>query len=224
MKRPYALEALIAYIGNEKKAEIFDHIFSKIDQNKFALIWSWPGFLAGFWYLFYRRAFLYGAIWFAFFFLLPIPFDCKIILSSLLGGLLTPHILRHQYLTVKENIEKRHEEKSERLTLLKERGGRNRWAIYVPIVFSVVFLWASRPYIGLFMELNKKETFAQKSELIVDFIQERTPSFSQEKADELEKRLTVLMEKSHKKEISNTDAEKEIQELIDVILTEMRKK
>ncbi|MHA1550037.1 MAG: hypothetical protein ACTSXV_01125 [Alphaproteobacteria bacterium] len=210
MKKPYEIDALIAYVGDALKAKKFNTAFEKLEKNKFAFVWSWQGFTFGFWYLFYRRAFLFGAIWFALFFLTPLSLPIKIIFSSLLGGLFIPSLLKKQYHATKKTIESKHKNRTERLALLAERGGVNRWALYIPVVFFFITAFTMRPYFGLMYDLMISKTAQETSHVMMIFIKERAPQTPEERLVYFEKKMTTLLLQKENNDIPSERVDAEL--------------
>ncbi|MBN1783434.1 MAG: DUF2628 domain-containing protein [Alphaproteobacteria bacterium] len=202
----YEKEALSAYIGDSKKAQSFEKIFKKYDKNPKSFIFLWPAFLFGFWYLWYRRAFLEASIWFAVFFLIPIEPETKIIISTILGTVGIPMILYNRYKKTKKEIEARVKDKAARLELLKEKGGTRKAAIVIPSLIMVFFIFVFAQFSSLFMGMTNAKTPAEMTKVMITYTEKNVRTLESKEKNEIEKQLTQVFTEIKEKKISNEEA------------------
>ncbi len=211
----YENEAILAFIGNEKKAEFFKELFKKYDKNPKALVFWLPAFLCGFWYLWYRRAFLEASIWFAVFWFFPLGFLAKFIFSSVVGAFFIPWILHRRYKKTKKEIEEKVKLKTARLELLKEKGGVSKIAIFIPSIFFALFIFSITQFSSLIIAMNNAKTSTEMTNVIIEYTEKNIHKLDLKEKEIITNELTELLEKIRTKKISDKKANEEMKKFID---------
>jgi len=125
-------DELAAFIGaNAQKYLLKFRKFSVNGFDRFSATWHWPAFLVGFWWLLYRKMYLWA---FVYFILLMIPYANVVAWISLpiLGNYLYYKYAKRKILSVKTL-----QPSGDIFKTLLEIGGINKWVPVVGIIVSI---------------------------------------------------------------------------------------
>lgn len=143
-------EAIKAYIGTPKSEEYYQKAFAKYSVagvDQFAWNWSWWALGGGMFYLLYRKLYLEALGYFVLFMVIgAFPF-ASLLLWIASGGVL-PYFVYKRYKKIKTQVEANLHSPQEQLAALEELGGVNRWAIWVAVVFTLLF-WGMGIYMAI---------------------------------------------------------------------------
>ncbi|MHA1541210.1 MAG: hypothetical protein ACTSXL_01100 [Alphaproteobacteria bacterium] len=205
---------LIAYIGNDKKSEAFRKLFEKYEKNPRALVFWLPAFLFGFWYLWYRKLFLEGAVWFALVWLIPLNFFAKFLISTLIGSFLIPLILYYKYKKTKNEIEKNTKNKEAKIVLLKEKGGITKVPIFISSLCFALIFFTFLQFKTLIIGMLSVKTPSDQTEVILNYTEENFQKIPVDKRSKLKNQLTLIFTEIKNKKISNKEGEEKIRNII----------
>jgi hypothetical protein len=121
-----------AFIGSKAQKYLLKFRNFSIDGiDRFSATWHWPAFLVGFWWLLYRKIYLWA---FVYLILLFIPY---VNVASWITLAVSGNYLYYRY--SKETILriKISEHSEDILKILSERGGINKWVPVVGIIVSM---------------------------------------------------------------------------------------
>jgi hypothetical protein len=145
-------EAIEAYIDKPEVVDYYKDAFKKYSiagVDQFAWHWSWWAFGGGMFYLLYRKLYLEALGYFVLFMVVgAFPF-ISILLWIVSGGVL-PYFVYKRYKKIKAQVEANLSDPQEQLAALRELGGVNKWAIWVAVVFSLLF-WGVGLYMAILM-------------------------------------------------------------------------
>lgn len=126
-------DELTAFIGG--KAPKYLPKFRKFSVDgidRFAATWHWPAFFFGFWWLLYRKMYLWGL---AYLIMLAIPYvNVAAWITLAIGG----NYLYYRHAKNKIRAAKNMTKGGDILPIVSKRGGVNKWVPVVAIVVSVV--------------------------------------------------------------------------------------
>lgn len=133
-----ALEAFINSDSAEWYAEAFKK-FSQVEHRYPVWKWSWWAFFGGIWFLFYRKLYLEGFAFWMIGIIITFLFGpwSMLPLMVCLGGF-APWILYRRYSKIKREVEYTTSDKKERLFLMEDLGGCNKWII--PLLIGLLIL------------------------------------------------------------------------------------
>jgi hypothetical protein len=145
-------EAIKAYIGTEKTLAFYEEAFKKYSVagvDQFAWHWSWWAFGGGMFYLLYRKLYLEALGYFILFMVVGAFPLISIVLWIISGGVL-PYFVYKRYKKIKAQVETNLSDSQEQLSALRELGGVNKWAIWVAVIFTLLF-WGGGLYMAILM-------------------------------------------------------------------------
>jgi len=125
-------DELAAFIGG--KAQKYLPKFRKFSVDgidRFSATWHWPAFLVGFWWLLYRKMYLWA---FVYFILLMIPYARVLVWITLA---ISGHYLYYRYAKGKILRVKTLQPSGDILKTVSELGGVNKWVPVVGIIVSI---------------------------------------------------------------------------------------
>ena len=139
----YDERALKAFINSNSfpwYANTFED-FSQNNGNYPIWKWSWWAFFGGVWFLFYRKLYLEGFSFWIFGIILTYFFGPVIMIPLMIcvGGF-APWILYKRYLKIKREVEYTTSDNKERLFLMEDLGGYNKYVIPILIMILVFTL------------------------------------------------------------------------------------
>lgn len=112
--------------------------FSIDGIDRFAATWHWPAFFCGFWWLLYRKMYLWALVYFI---MLAIPYANVAAWITLAIG---ANYLYYSHAKNKINAAKNAQAVGDLLTILPQLGGVNRWvpvvAVFVTMAAFFLFL------------------------------------------------------------------------------------
>jgi hypothetical protein len=121
-----------AFIGRKAQQYLLKfRIFSVGGKDRFAVTWHWPAFLVGFWWLLYRKMYLWA---FVYFILLVIPYAnvAAWFTVAVSGNYLYYRFVKGKILRVKTS-----QPSGDIVKTLSELGGVNKWVPVVGIIASI---------------------------------------------------------------------------------------
>ena len=124
-------DELAAFVGEKAPKYLSPfRIFSVNGIDRFSATWHWPAFIVGFWWLLYRKMYLWAV---AYFVLLFIPYAnvAAWITLALTGNYLYYRHAKGEILRVKAL-----QSSGDMLNILSELGGTNRWVPLIGIFLS----------------------------------------------------------------------------------------
>ena len=124
-------DELASFIGG--KAQKYLLKFKKFSFNgsdRFSATWHWPAFLVGFWWLLYRKMYLWA---FVYFILLMIPY---VNVGAWITLAISGHYLYYRHAKGKILRVKTLQPSGDILKTLSELGGVNKWVPVVGIIVS----------------------------------------------------------------------------------------
>jgi hypothetical protein len=121
-----------AFIGGKAQKYLLKFSnFSVAGIDRFAATWHWPAFFVGFWWLLYRKMYLWA---FAYFILLCIPY---INVAAWITLAVSGKYLIYRYSKGKILMVKAMQPSGDILKTLSELGGVNKWVPVVGIIVSI---------------------------------------------------------------------------------------
>ena len=129
------------YLQTPKKVELYaraaEKFFANNEELKFKLTWSWWAFFGQCWFFFFRKEYLVGAVLFVVG--VAISLSSNFIAQGFSNLIFVTMIFCAVFAKYKviKNFEAALEKGDEALELL---GGKNNWAVWVPIVTSIMCL------------------------------------------------------------------------------------
>ncbi len=121
-----------AFIGRKAQQYLLKfRKFSVGGKDRFAVTWHWPAFLVGFWWLLYRKMYLWA---FVYFILLVIPYAnvAAWFTVAVSGNYLYYRFVKGKILRVKTS-----QPSGDIVKTLSELGGVNKWVPVVGIIASI---------------------------------------------------------------------------------------
>jgi len=155
----YEDKMLMAFVQKKKKFEWYKKIFYVYDNKGKSGTFSCMSFwatIAGPFYLFYRKAYLYGVIYCILIFAISsseildkISFDIYPLIY-MLNGIILPHLIYQKYKKSKEKIEKKIKEEDRRIKAMQKLGGVSNIMLIIGIIFNVLL-----PLLIIAAKINK---------------------------------------------------------------------
>jgi len=125
-------DELAAFIGGKAQKYLLKFRKFSVDGiDRFSATWHWPAFLVGFWWLLYRKMYLWA---FVYFILLIIPYANVLAWITLA---ISGHYLYYRYAKGKILMVKTLKPSGDILKTLSELGGVNKWVPVVGIIVSI---------------------------------------------------------------------------------------
>jgi hypothetical protein len=168
-RKDYEAKAIEAFVQKPAKIAWYSDLRDRATKNgapKLCWKWSWWALFGGFWFLLYRKAYLAALALFAINLSLAIFIQVTLngaivateygftasswtnvlliaiglpLLAAVLVGGFSPYFVIKKYLDQKTKIESAYADEERRLSAIRENGGYNAWAVWIPVIAAILF-------------------------------------------------------------------------------------
>jgi hypothetical protein len=132
LQSPVSEEEILAFIGGDAEKYLLKfRKFSADGIDRFSATWHWPAFLVGFWWLLYRKMYLWAL---GYFIMLIIPYAN---IAAWITLAISGNYLYYRYVKGEIQRVKMLQPSGDILKILSGLGGVNKWVPVVGIIVSI---------------------------------------------------------------------------------------
>ncbi len=170
-----------AFIGHPKKNQWYKDTFAKYEVRNggFAFSWSWWAFFFGPFYLFYRKAYLYGVLLF-----LLEKVLLSLLPSSLFGiflmigtAIICPYLIYLRFKEVVKTAKSTAKGTVAQTEHVRIEGGRHTWPIFVLSLFAFFQFVVLMTFYPIMKEAVKLPPEQQQEYIMTEFLKRHSSEF-----------------------------------------------